>query len=167
MQKDSNREYRNSGTSAPYTMKNYETILLESIRLAELISAIQSQKVPLDAELTAFMQRHHDRRPVITPENPVNTDKTAAILQKIGSTGSSRSKALGLVPKRKIYLICINPGGPDEDTGLELHETYTSPGMITTEDGLLCYAINEMDGGPKKVERFIEYKKNPKTSTKK
>ena len=74
-------------------------------------------------------------------------------------------------PKGKVIkLFCINAGaiskknldGTWEEklgTGLELYETYTSPGLYTDKDVHECYWINEINGGEGKLkERFIVYK---------
>lgn len=41
---------------------------------------------------------------------------------------------------------------------LELYETYTTPGPVVSDEGLLCYPINEFGGTEMLALRFVVYK---------
>lgn len=41
--------------------------------------------------------------------------------------------------------------------GIELYETYTTPGPVVGEDGIICYPINEFDGKEMMAQRFVVY----------
>lgn len=40
---------------------------------------------------------------------------------------------------------------------LELYETYTTPGPVVSEDGALCYPLNEFGGTEMLAQRFVVY----------
>jgi hypothetical protein len=93
--------------------------------------------------------------------------KTKVTKQKVELSYASVEKKPNLDPgikrKKLIHLICINPGGPDEDTGLEFLARYSASGTVRCDNGDLCYVLNdwEEDGCLKKVERFIIPKNLP------
>lgn len=99
------------------------------------------------------------------------TERLNETISEKDSINEKYQKPIFSKRKKPIKLICINASiiqKPDEDgnlisrtgTGLELYETYTSPGVYTREAGSQCYWINElpMEDKGRLIERFIVYK---------
>lgn len=89
-----------------------------------------------------------------------------------------QSKINNSLPRmQKIICIVVGPievlqrdGTVSTRTGdrcpIELYETYTTPGPVVTEDGELCYPINEHGGTEMLAQRFVTYKRSRKTASK-
>lgn len=80
-----------------------------------------------------------------------------------------RRKSNNSLP-RKQKIICIKTGkinvvlkdgSVSTRTGnacpIDLYETYTTPGPVVGEDGLICYPINEFGGEEMLAQRFVVY----------
>ena len=80
-----------------------------------------------------------------------------------------RRKSNNSLPRMQ-KIICIKTGEIDvllKDGTMEtsigdacdiaLYETYTTPGRVVSEDGNLCYPLNEFDGTEMLAQRFVVY----------